>query len=199
MTSHLSSQEFVNALDGALVDARQSHLDGCASCQAQVQELRTLLEDAAPGADMPEPSPLFWDHFQARVLTAVQDETAPARQAWWKNWADARTLVAVSVTIVAVVASASLYLSRPVTPGPDALTDGAELAEPSVLAEASTSLDGDEWDFVTSVMGTMKDDELHEVLTPTHDSVDAAMEALTSAERERFMKLLKAELTEGME
>ena len=61
MTNHLSSQEFVNALDRALAPARQSHLEKCASCQAQVQELCDVLEyagrDSALGADMPEPSP----------------------------------------------------------------------------------------------------------------------------------------------
>ena len=204
MTNHLSPQEFVSAIeekdgkDGALAPGRQSHLDGCASCQAQLTELRALMQDASLGADVPEPSPLFWDHFQTRVLTAVQSEGPPGHRAWWMNWADARTLVTLSATVVAVVASVALYMSRPVSPVP-ALVDGGEVVESAVLADASTSLDVDEWAFVTSVMGTLEGDDIHEVLTPSHDAVDAAFEALTSAERERFIQLLKADMTEGLE
>lgn len=186
MNTHLSSQEFVNALDGALASAWQAHLDGCASCQTQVAELRALAEEAAHGADVPEPSPLFWDHFQSRVLAAVQVQGRPDPQAWWKDWADARALFALSAIILAVVASVALYVSRPVTPVP-------------ATVAASLSLDGDEWEFVTSVMGTLEDDDIHEVLAPSPHAVDAAIEGLTSAERDRFMELLKAELTEGLE
>src|SRR5688500_5208152 len=100
MTNHLSSQEFVNALDSALAAARQSHLDACASCQTQLAELRTLMQDASHGADVPEPSPLFWDHFHSRVLTAVQAEGQPGHRAWWMNWAHARTLVTLGATLV---------------------------------------------------------------------------------------------------
>ena len=212
MTNHLSSQEFVNAIeekegkDGALAASRQSHLDECASCQAQVAELRALMEDASAGAEVPEPSPLFWDHFQARVLTAVQAEGQPGRQAWWVNWLDARTLVAIGATVVAVVAIAALYTSRTAVPAP-AVVDGGEVAGSAVLAEASASLDkpvetgveNDEWAFVTSVMGTLEGDDMHEVLAPSYDAVDAAIETLTSEERDRLVKLLKAEMAQGLE
>ena len=206
MTNHLSAQEFVNALDGALDVARQGHLDACPSCQAQVAELRAMTEDAAQGADVPEPSPLFWDHFQARVLTAVQSEGQPGRQAWWAGLLDARTLVAAAATIVAVVASIALYKSRLAEPVP-ALVDSGAVVESGVMADASTSLDppvgtgveNDEWEFVTSVMGTLEGDDMHEVLTPSSDAVNAAIEALTSDERDRFVKLLKGEKAEGLE
>jgi hypothetical protein len=209
MTNHLSSQEFVDALggkDGALAAGRQSHLDGCESCQAQVAELRAVTEDAGHGAEVPEPSPLFWDHFQARLLTAVQSEGQPGRQAWWKSGIETRTLVALGATVVAVVASAALYMSRSVAPAP-ALVESAQVAESGVPADASTSLDPPvgtgvenyEWEFVASVMGTLEGDDIHEVLAPSHHAVDSAIEALTSDQRDRFMKLLKAEMAEGSE
>jgi hypothetical protein len=210
MTTHLSSQEFVNALggkDGALAPARQSHLDACASCQAQLSELRALIEDAGTAADVPEPSPLFWDHFQARVLTAVQSESRPGPRAWWARVWDAgrwqpamgMTLVAVSATVVAVVASVTLYLNRPVAPAPRSMADAGAAAESAAVTDASASLEGDEWAFVASVMDTLEGDDIHEVLAPSHDAVDAAIEALTSDQRDRFMQLLKAEMSEGSE
>ena len=201
MTNHLSPQEFVNALggkDGVLADSRQSHLDACPSCQAQIAELRALMEDAGQGADVPEPSPLFWDHFQARVLTAVQSEGQPGRQAWWAGLLDARTLVALSasvVAIVAIVASVALYKSRPVAPGPGGVTDSGNVVESSAVSP----LDNDEWEFVASMMGDLEGDDIHEVLAPSRDAVDAAIETLTVAERDRFVKLLKGELGEGLE
>ena len=204
MTTHLSSQEFVDALgekDGVLAAARQSHLEGCASCQSQLAELRASMEDARDGADVPEPSPLFWDHFHARVLTAVQSEGQPERRAWWISWMDVRTMVAVGAVVVAVVASAALYLSRPASPVPGALadrgTDSGQGIESGALTDAS--LDGDEWEFVASVMGTLEGDDIHEVLAPSNDAVDAALESLTSDQRDRFVKLLKAEMAEGLE
>src|SRR5688572_33144572 len=126
MTTHLSSQEIVSAIDNALTAARHSHLDGCASCQAQVEDLRAVMADAREGADVPEPSPLFWDHFQARVLTAVQSEGQHGVRAWWTNWVDARTLVTLGATvvaIVAIVASVALYMNRPVAPAPSVLPE----------------------------------------------------------------------------
>lgn len=199
MTIHLSSQEFVNALDGVLVPARQSHLDGCPSCQTQVTELRAVIEDAGQGADVPEPSPLFWNHFQTRVLTAVQGEGQAGHRGWWTRVLDVRTLVAVSATVVAVVASVALYMSRPVTPVPASQVDSGTAVESGLVADAAASLDGDEWAFVASVMDTLEGDDIHEVLAPSHDAVDAAIEALTSDQRDRFMKLLKAGMSEGLE
>ena len=205
MTTHLSSQEFVDALggkDAALAPARQSHLDGCESCQAQVAELRALVEDANAGAEVPEPSPLFWDHFQARVLTAVQSEEPPGHRTWWTrvfDALDAKALVAAGAVVIAVTASLALYLNRPVAPVPSAQADGGEVVAVGAVADASPDLNGDEWAFVSSVMDTLEGDDIHEVLAPSHDAVDAAIEALSSDQRDRLMKLLKAEMSEGLE
>ena len=78
MTTHLSSQEFVDALEGGLDVARQHHLSACAACQTEVEALRAIVVDVETVADVPEPSPLFWDHFQARVQAAI--EKLPPKQ-----------------------------------------------------------------------------------------------------------------------
>jgi hypothetical protein len=198
MTTHLSSQEFVNALELGLAPSRQAHLDGCVSCQTQVAELREVMEHAASGASVPEPSPLFWDHFQARVLAAVATgDTPPTRQAWWQSWASARTWLTASATVIAVIAAVALYVGRPPVPAPDVLTDDAGLAD---NAEATFLVpNGDEWDFVAGIIGALEGDDIREVLTPSHDAVDAAFEGLNPDERARFMQLLKAELARGTE
>jgi len=197
MTSHLSSQECVSALDQVLSSGRQAHLDGCVTCQTQVQELRAVLDTASEDMAVSEPSPLFWDHFPARVLAAVEAEaTQPQPMSWWQSWASARTWLTASAAVLTVVLGVVLYLGRPVVPVTDDLT--AETVADTDAA-AGAMFDADEWAFVTSMMGALERDEVHEVLAPSRDAVDTAFEGLSNDERDRFMKLLKAELAEGLE
>lgn len=196
MTTHLSSQEFVDALDRNLAPSRHTHLAECTSCQGQLEELRSLLDAAADGGAVPEPSPLFWDHFRSRVRAAVEAEAASAAPAsWWRTLAGSRTFVAVGGSIATVALAVAVYFGRPVPPaeGP-AMT--ADLVE---VTDAPLSIDGEEWEFMASMMGSLEQNDIHEVLTPSRDAVDAAIETLSSDERDTFMRLLQAELAEGME
>jgi hypothetical protein len=196
MTTHLSSQEFVNAIDQTLTPARQEHVAACASCRTQVEELRALVEEAGHGAAVPEPSPLFWDHFQARVLEAVAAEgVPPSREVWWKAWVRPGATLAASAAALAMVTGFAVYMGRPAAPAPDAMAVEAEFVDEANIAEATDA----EWTFVTNVMGTLETDDVHEVLAPSRDAVDAVFETLTSDERDRFMKLLKAGMAEGMD
>lgn len=72
---HLSPEQFVDVLDGTATRPVRAHADSCESCRAQLEELRALA-NMAQTADVPEPSPLFWDHLSARVQAAVAAETA---------------------------------------------------------------------------------------------------------------------------
>jgi len=192
MTTHLSSQEFVDALDLNLAPGRHTHLAECPSCQTQLAELRVLMEAAADGGAVPEPSPLFWEHFQARVRTAVEAEAASAAPvSWWRALAGSRTFLTVSGSIATVALAVAVYLGRPVAP-----TEGPAMTV-DLVEEADTplSLDGDEWEFMANMMGSLEQSDIHEVLTPSRDAVDAAIEALSSDERDTFMRLL----AEGME
>src|SRR5215831_7618473 len=85
MTQHLSPQQFVDAAENAAPAAVQAHLDACRVCAARVAEMRAVLDDLDSAPEMPEPSPLFWDHFSARVRAAVDAEPAAA-PAWWPRW-----------------------------------------------------------------------------------------------------------------
>ena len=63
MSTHLRSQEFVDALDGHLEVDRLDHLEACAACRAELAGLRALLTEVTPAGAVPDPSPLFWNHF----------------------------------------------------------------------------------------------------------------------------------------
>jgi hypothetical protein len=72
---HLNAEELVDVAEGTRPESAVPHLAGCESCRGQLRELRAVLS-AAQRVDVPEPSPLFWDHLSARVSEAVAQEDA---------------------------------------------------------------------------------------------------------------------------
>src|SRR5580765_631780 len=67
---HLTPEQVVDVADGVGTASSTRHLRACTACQRQLTELR-LATSMAAEVDVPEPSPLFWDHFSARVHDAV--------------------------------------------------------------------------------------------------------------------------------
>ncbi len=74
--THLTADELVDAVEGTLDAGRRAHLSACEACETEVRKLSAILREARE-IDVPEPSPLFWRHFSARVHAAIQGETAP--------------------------------------------------------------------------------------------------------------------------
>src|SRR4051812_50102911 len=69
---HLSAAELVDYAEDALDVARAAHLDVCAVCRRRGDELRASLQQlSSVKSDVPEPSPLFWDHLSARVQHGI--------------------------------------------------------------------------------------------------------------------------------
>lgn len=184
MTNHLSPEERIDALDGALEARRQAHVDACGACQQELTALRQMADElaASQAADVPEPSPLFWDHFQARVGAAVNAaEPAP----WWRGSSRAWLVLATAAAVLLAVWISPL---RPREAADSVVTPDVEVA---------TIADTVQWEFMSGVLGSLEDDAAHAVLAPTPVAVDAAFESLTASERETFARLLQAEMTEG--
>ena len=59
--NHLTDRDLVDALDGRLPPAVAAHVRECATCRERIADFAETLVQAR-GADVPEPSPLFWDH-----------------------------------------------------------------------------------------------------------------------------------------
>ena len=104
--SHLSRDERLLALDGALDGTRQAHLAGCPACRTDVETLGRVLARVR-AVDVPEPSPLFWDHLAARVGDAIAREPAPVPDRGW--WSPRLAWAAAAVVIVSAGAG---YLTR---------------------------------------------------------------------------------------
>jgi hypothetical protein len=112
-TSHLTPEELIDSRERQLPPARQAHADTCAVCRAELAHLDEVLLDVA-AVDVPEPSPLFWDHLSTRIRDRVAHEPPPsagrdhplARLTDWltgwsaaPRWAFAATLLALCASL----------------------------------------------------------------------------------------------------
>jgi hypothetical protein len=111
--THLSPEELLDIAEGARPE--HAHLSSCATCRDEVIEMRALM-GAVAAADMPEPSPLFWDHLSSRVIDAVTMEAPPAptrddRWGWvfnvwsWRLAAPLTAFAAAALVVAVFVAS----------------------------------------------------------------------------------------------
>jgi hypothetical protein len=192
MSNHLSPEEFVDAIDGVLTASRQSHLDGCEACRGEVAALGGLARQVDVAAEVPEPSPLYWDHLSRRISEATANDAASA-PAWWQlSW---RPLVAGGAM---VVAAALVVMLR--APGP-AVTVQAPVGDGSVTTVAASDLaagsadDRDvAWDLVVAMAAELSVDDVHEVMTSAGPETAVLPETMTARERQEFVKLLKQEM-----
>jgi len=184
--AHLTSDEFVDLAEGVRDAASAPHLAECDRCRRKLADVRGMMA-AAGASDVPEPSPLFWDHLSARVREAVAAEPPPRSAAflgsWWFRVAAG---LAVSAMIAAVVAS-SIVRRTP------------ERQVPAVVQEHpdSTALlgqtDDPSLDLVADFSRTLDWDDLREQLLGS-GKIDAGVGELDGAERRELGRLLKEEL-----
>jgi hypothetical protein len=94
MWGHLSEPKLLDVAEGAGDPDERRHAGDCAACRVRVLELREGLARARE-ADVPEPSPLYWDSFRREVGRRIEAETAegPAR------WSGVAALVALAACV----------------------------------------------------------------------------------------------------
>ena len=114
---HLTPDEFLELVDGIVAEADVPHLATCGKCRQQFAELRATLAMASE-VEVPEPSPLFWDHFSSRVREAVASETEP-RHGWWPRLSSWPGVMAPISAVAAGVVVVAMAFNAPV-PKPDA-------------------------------------------------------------------------------
>lgn len=184
MTEHLRPDQFVDALEGALPAEHAAHLELCDACRAELERLRTVHGDLLAD-DIPEPSPLFWEHFSARVHEATAREPIAAASWWRAGW---RPVVALGAAAAVILAFLTPMRQAPAAP--------AGSSEPAVTATDLAFEDDGSWDIVMDLASGVAWEDLREAVVPVAGAADAAIEELTAAQREALVRLLKQEIGE---
>jgi len=196
---HLKPDELIELAEATRPKSSAPHLQACGACRRQLADLRAMMA-AAAGVDVPEPSPLFWDHFSARVHEAVAAEVVSRRASWLSRFALPLSVAACAAMILVAVVTmrpgrgphaiglapvpvASVAPVDPSDPGDD---DG--LAAPFV--------DDPSLDMVSDLAAQVDWDTAVSPGLATHEDASAkAVAQLTAGERRELQRLLKEELS----
>ncbi len=98
MSVHLKDEDLIDLLDGGGGTAGRTHAAACAACAARLDELRETFS-LARRAEVPEPSPLFWEVFRKGVHRRIAEERR--RSAWSWSWLLPLAAAAAVVLLVA--------------------------------------------------------------------------------------------------
>ena len=201
---HLSSETFVDLLDGTVAESEVQHLGSCDACRNQLAQLRATLHRAVQ-TDVPEPSPLFWDHLASRVREDVRREAEQPREAagwiatlrgsWWRLGG----LVSAATAAVALVVS--LQTPR-VAQAPGAQTVGTVASSvasvPNAASDPLDSIDQDEpLGFVADLASGVDWDAAVELGFSSPGDIDRSLVNLEEGERVELQRLLREALGSG--
>lgn len=202
---HLNDAETVDWLDGQLDPRRAAHLNDCEPCRVSADGQRRALALALENPPA-APSPLFWDHFSARVSAAIREEatTRASIPAWlrWRRrpvfmWA-AGAAVAV-LMLMAVAWRATLHAPQDLRAGIER-SAARPAPVPSATAFATDApaegIDRDEaWAVVRGAADGFGWDDAQEAgLTARQGSAEQVALELSAEERTELVRLLEAEL-----
>jgi hypothetical protein len=96
MARHLSEDEIADALFERGSPARREHLQACSDCAGRLAVASEGLT-VAREAEVPEPSPLYWEAFRRQVDRRIGAEGAPPRRAWLVPLATAAAIAVLAV------------------------------------------------------------------------------------------------------
>ncbi len=139
MWTHASDQELMDVLDGEGAERTSAHVETCQRCRSRLDQARGGLL-LARDADVPEPSPLYWESFRRQVGRRIEDEPHAARVPRWRL-APALAMAAIVVGIAALV--------------PTKLGKGTAVATPEAVLPAWTALPAADEDGGLSVIGAL--------------------------------------------
>jgi hypothetical protein len=181
--THLTPDELIDAMEGMLPPERQAHLSTCADCRRELDELAGVLNEARQ-ASSPEPSPLFWNHFSARVNRAIDAGSANA----WPQWLQWQVLLPLGAAAIVI---AALILTVPRS-APQA-GEAARVAPVAPEALGAPASD-DNWTAIAAMVGELDIETASAAGVLEPGMADQAVLSLTADERRELTRLLQAEL-----
>ena len=195
---HLTNDELVDLIEdaGRLSPERSRHAAECEACRRQVDTLGAVLAQSASD-ELPEPSPLYWDHFRARVSEAIRDEApAPAPPVWAPRFRSPLAAWAAAAAMAVLIMMTVVW--RATLHAPARAGRGApELAEaPRALAIERDNLDADEaWAVVRAATDGLAWEDAHAVgISAYPGSAEGIALELTAEERVELGRLLDREM-----
>ena len=149
------------------------------------EDFADLIAEVKASGEVPELSPLFWNHLSARVREAVAIEPIP--RAWWSlHWRPIAALV-TSVAAIALVA-----FLRTGMPGQMGQADAVTASTHEPFADVAFS---EMWRLIEVAAPTIEMQSAQEAgLMPSQYATDQAIESLTPAQREALVRLLRKEM-----
>lgn len=195
--SHLTDLELIAAIEDAnardLPVPRRRHLDACDACRGRADELRSVIA-AAADATVPEPSPLFWEHFSARVRQGIDGSTPGSgeaahqgRLAAWLGKGHAGWMAFAATVIILLVAGVWQVNAPSPRRAPHATVDRA--------ADEPVDLDADPaWAVVRTVADSVEwSDAAVADIGVQPDAAETVARTLSPEERSELVRLLLAE------
>jgi hypothetical protein len=195
--SHLHPSEFVDLLDGTLPPDRAEHARACERCRTEAALLAESMEEAR-AASVPEPSPLFWEHFSARVRKAIDSAALSDQPAGVQSRVGWLTRPVVALAGAAAIAMAALSWYAVERPGGSASI--ATKSETTAPAEASTpggTVDETAWNLVAEAAESLAWEEstLPDALSVEPGAAERAVADLSDQQREALAELLREEIS----
>lgn len=196
--NHLTADELIDAIEEKLTAARRAHLIECTRCSAEVSHLETVLQDVRQSGDVPDPSPLFWDHFSARVRAAIDEEPAPASA--WRQLIATRsirwTAIATAATLVIAIALWRSGMPSRILPPADAPTTATGTVREAPVDQPFDEIETDEaWALVRSMADELDADEIDAAgIGARPGSVERVANGLSDIERTELAELIQLEI-----
>jgi hypothetical protein len=187
---HLSNHQILAAIEHDAGDAASNdHLSSCDACQARVDELRQIVR-LMNEVEVPEPSPLFWNHLSQRVREAVAVGPEPRRS--WVSGVFGWQAALVAALVVVVI---GLVMTRSERPIPTVSTQTEERPVEIALDALSTPNGDATWTFMGELASQMDLEAAGQAgLVASPDSVERALGDLTREEQQLVVELLEQEI-----
>ena len=198
---HLNPEELVDIAEGTRPESAAAHLAACDVCRTQLRDLRAMLS-AAQEVEVPEPSPLFWDHLSSRVREAVATEAVPRRSwldvaRWSRGVLDPMLAVAAVGLLLAVIIPGMRAPAPAFPPAPV----GVAIPPPTVVADAVVApellkdvTDDASLTLVASLTDGVDLDIAREAGLAPRGSAEHAVTHMSDVELRELGRLLKEEL-----